>query len=95
MKEALELVFFGVLASSTLLATVLMAFNFPRIRQSQHELVGLLHALSHAQRLSSEVYDAKVNQLEERVRQLEKNAFETLKAEYWADPNPPRRDAHG
>ena len=45
----LELFFFGVLASSTLVATCVMIINFPRMRVAQRALLIELHKIRAAQ----------------------------------------------
>ena len=71
MKATLELFFFGVLACSTLVATCAMLINFPRMRAAQQAMLMNLNSLADTHRVTFQVYDAKVNQLEARVRQLE------------------------
>lgn len=88
MIEAMQMFFFGVLASSTFVATILMMFNFPRIRAAQRALLVELHRIRTAQEevlgdLNGVrgVFDHDwgvmvlyLNKLEERVKELERHA---------------------
>ena len=71
MKETLELFFFGILAASTFVATILMMFNFPRIRATQHMLLFTLNGLGETNRLGFEALTIELNRLEHRVKELE------------------------
>ena len=72
MKEALELFFFGVLATSTFVATCLMLVNFPRIRAGQQTLMAVLNGLGETHRLGFEALTIEMDKLDARVKELER-----------------------
>jgi DNA-binding TFAR19-related protein (PDSD5 family) len=73
MIATLQMFFFGVLACSTFVATILMAINFPRIRAANQAVMMILNSLADTHRVTYEIYDAKLNQLEERLQELERH----------------------
>jgi hypothetical protein len=76
MMATLELVFFGVLATSTLVATCAMIINFPHIRASQQMMLAALNGLDETYRLGFEALTLELNRLDERVQELEIQRFE-------------------
>lgn len=76
MIDAVWMVAAGILAGSVLSASILLATNFPRIHAAQAATLAMLESLEDASRVRFEVCDAKVNQLEQRVAELERNAHD-------------------
>lgn len=72
MIETLQMVFFGILACSTLVATCLMMVNFPRIRAGNQAVMFILKDMGETNRVVFEVVHAKLDQLDERVKDLER-----------------------
>ena len=72
MIEMLEMFFFGVLAASTLVATILMAFNFPRIRAGHEAVMVVLQSLAETHRLGFEALTIEMDKLDARVAELER-----------------------
>jgi hypothetical protein len=71
MIAMLELVFFGVLACSTLVATIAMLILFPRMRADHQAVLMALNGLAETHRLGFEALAIELHNLDARVKELE------------------------
>jgi hypothetical protein len=71
MIDVIWLIAMVALTGSTVTATILLAVNFPIIHRAQRAVLASLNGLDETYRVGFEVFDAKVNQLEQRVQALE------------------------